>query len=217
LRGHRAAFFVGKSGCKSEHFHKSTISVNGGRVKKYRWKRIKNRKELGVWGELCFAARAMEEGLRAARPFGDPPGFDFLVYSNGKHIVRVQVKTTTYDNNGWYNLTLKTSGKPYKNDAFDFVAAFVAPVDTWYILPEKLIRGQAGLGLNPKSSRSQYDRYKEAWHLMRARKSGAADIHGCAELSFPRINFSVVNHSGCAAPLVLAAHFLRWRFGGTFS
>jgi len=104
----------------------------------------------------------MEEGLRAARPFGDPPGFDFLVYHKVKQIVRVQVKTTTYKKVNWYNCTLKTCRKPYKKDSFDFVAALLAPEDTWYILPEKLIRGMVSLALNPKSSGSKYDRYKEA-------------------------------------------------------
>lgn len=186
-------------------------------MKKPRWARIKNRKDLGVWGELCFAARAMEEGLRSARPFGDPPAFDFLVHNQGKHIVRVQVKTTTHGNRGWYNLTLKTYRKPYKKDSFDFVAAFVAPENTWYILPEKLIRGLVGLGLNPKSSGSRYDRYKEAWYLLRGEKPGVIEINACAEYPAPRIHFSVLNHSAWAAPYVLATRFLRWRFGRTFN
>lgn len=110
-----AAFFIGQSAI-NRNFDKSltTAGSEGGCVKRSRWARIKNRKDLGVWGELCFAVRAMEEGLRAARPFGDPPGFDFLVHNQGKHIVRVQVKTTTHGNHGWYNLTLKTNRKPYK-------------------------------------------------------------------------------------------------------
>ncbi|HKN75783.1 MAG TPA: group I intron-associated PD-(D/E)XK endonuclease [Candidatus Acidoferrum sp.] len=183
-------------------------------MNKSRWARIKNRKDLGVWGELRFAARAMEEGLRAARPFGDPPGFDFLVHNNGKHIARVQVKTTTHGYNGWYNCTLKTYRKPYKKDSFDFVAAFVAPEDTWYILPEKLIRDMVGLGLNPKSTGSKYDRFKEAWHLLRREKSGVIDIHGCAEHPAPRIHFPLLNHARWVAPFVLAARFLSWRFRG---
>jgi hypothetical protein len=139
----------------------------------------------------------MEEGLRAARPFGDPPGFDFLVHHNGKQIARVQVKTTTCKKGGWYSCTLKTCRKPYKKDSFDFVAAFLAPEDTWYILPEKLIRGMVGLGLNPKSSGSQYDRYKEAWHLLRGEKPGTVDrIQACAEQPVRRYWYSVVNWVG---------------------
>jgi len=187
-------------------------------VKKPRWARITNRKDLGVWGELCFAVRAMEEGLRAARPFGDPPGFDFLVLHKGKQIVRVQVKTTTYKKVNWYNCTLKTCRKPYKKDSFDFVAAFLAPEDTWYILPEKLIRGMVSLALNPKSSGSKYDRYKEAWHLLRGETlAETIEIQAFAEEPVPGPRFSVINHAGWAAPFVLAARFLRWKFGGTVS
>jgi hypothetical protein len=158
----------------------------------------------------------MEEGLRAARPFGDPPGFDFLVHHNGKQIVRVQVKTTTWKRGDWYSCTLKTCRKPYKKDSFDFVAAYLAPEDTWYILPEKLIRGMVSLGLNPKSSGSKYDRYKEAWHLLRGEKPGTVDrIQACAEQPVRRSWYSVVNWLGRAGPSVLAARLLRSRLSGS--
>lgn len=93
----------------------------------------------------------------------------------------------------------------------------MAPEDAWYILPEKLIRGMVGMGLNPKSTGSQYDRYKEAWCLLRGEKPGVIEINACAEYPAPQIHFSAVNHSAWAAPFVLAAHFLRWRLARTFN
>ena len=49
----------------------------------------------------------------------------------------------------------------------DFVAAYVIPADTWYILPIKATNGQSDLLLTPHSQNAKYERYKEAWHLLK--------------------------------------------------
>lgn len=205
----QAAFFVG------DIFDKSATKLRkeGRCVKKRRWTRIKNTKDRGVWAELCFAVRAMQEGLRPARPFGDPREYDFLVHHKSTRIARVQVKSTTYKKGLWYNCTLKTCRKPYKKDSFDFVAAFVVPEDVWYILPEKTVRGMSSLGLNPNSKASKYDAYREAWHLLRGESPGAIkSIQACAEEPVLSPRFSVLDRTAWVAPFVLAARFVRWRF-----
>ena len=186
-------------------------------MKKRRWTRIKNTKDRGVWAELCFAVRAMQEGLRPARPFGDPREYDFLVHHKSKRITRVQVKSTTYKKGLWYNCTLKTCRKPYKKDSFDFIAAFVVPEDVWYILPEKTVRGMSSLGLNPSSRASKYDAYKEAWHLLRGETPGFVPrIEACVDEDFPEATFQPTP-SACLAPDPTAqkrsrgiASFLQW-------
>jgi hypothetical protein len=40
---------------------------------------IKLCKELGEWAEMRFMVRAAEEGLRAAKPFGESCRYDFIV------------------------------------------------------------------------------------------------------------------------------------------
>jgi hypothetical protein len=185
-------------------------------VKKRGGMRIKNSKDRGAWAELCFAARSMEEGLRPARPFGEPSGYDFLVHHKSKRLFRVQVKSTIYKMGRCYHCTIRTGNHPYKKDSFDFIAAYVIPEDVWYILPEKVVRGMSTVGLYPAMPGAKYDAYKEAWHLLRGETPGkVAQIQACADEPVLRPRFSVVNRAGWVAPFVIAERFLRWRFGGT--
>jgi hypothetical protein len=136
----------------------------------------------GAWADLCFAARAMEEGLRPAQPWGEPSGYDSLVHHKSKSIVRVQVKSTIYKMGRCYHCTIRTGNHPYKKDSFDFVAAYVIPEDTWYILPEKVVRGMSTVGLYPAMPGAKYDQYKEAWYLLRGEApEKGIDIRACAE------------------------------------
>jgi hypothetical protein len=135
---------------------------------------------------LCFAMRAMLEGLRPARPWGEPSGYDFLVHYMSTRIFRVQVKSTICKMGSGYECTLRTCHHPYSKDSFDFVAAYVIPEDVWYILPEKVVRGMSTVGLYPKLESAKYNQYKEAWHLLRGETPGFVDrIEACAEESFP--------------------------------
>lgn len=54
---------------------------------------IKLCKELGDWAELRFMVRAAEEGLRAAKPYGESTSYDFIV-EHKRRFLRVQVKAT---------------------------------------------------------------------------------------------------------------------------
>jgi hypothetical protein len=143
---------------------------------------IKSSKDRGAWAELCFAMRAMQEGLRPATPWGEPKGYDFLVDGSGANIFRVQVKSTIRQQNSWYQCTVRTMHAPYKKNAFLFLAAFVVPENVWYIVPGKLVWGQQTLGFNPKLSTEKYGQYKEAWDLLRGETPGIIPlIQACAE------------------------------------
>lgn len=124
--------------------------------------RIKNCKDRGAWAELRFAVRAMEEGLRPARPWGEPSGYDFLVHHKSTRLFRVQVKSTVYKQHRCYHCTIRTQDRVYKKDSFDFVAAYVIPEDVWYILPERIVRGMSTVGLYPAMAGAKYDEYREA-------------------------------------------------------
>jgi len=186
-------------------------------VKKPRGMNIKNSKDRGAWAEMCFALRAIEEGLRPARPWGEPSGYDSLVHHKSTRIFRVQVKSTIYKMGRCYHCTIRTGNHPYKKDAFDFIAAYVIPEDVWYILPEKVVRGMSTVGLYPAMAGAKYDAYKEAWHLLRGETPGfVARIEACAEEDFPEITFPPTP-SACPAPDPIArkrnrgiASFLQW-------
>jgi hypothetical protein len=143
---------------------------------------IKNCKKRGEWVELVFAVRAMELGLRLARPWGESSGYDFTV-DQGARIVRVQVKSTIFKEGAeGYSCTLKDSKGPYKKKTFDFVAAYVIPEDVWFVIPEKVVRGMWSVGLYPKLETAKYREYQEAWHLLRGERPGKVDcIQACAE------------------------------------
>jgi hypothetical protein len=98
--------------------------------------------------------------------------YDFIV-DNGAHLVRVQVKSTSTVSNGLYHVNAgrrSTSGPvPYQPSQVDYLAIYVFPEDTWYILPVPILVGRNSLLLyphrNPKPGR--YGPYREAWHLLR--------------------------------------------------
>ena len=60
---------------------------------------------------------------------------------------------------------LKCNNKKYRQGSFDFVAAYAILEDTWYIVPEKAIRGMSAICLC--STMPKYEEYREAWDLLR--------------------------------------------------
>jgi len=149
--------------------------------KKNWWPKFKNAKKRGEWAELVFASRAIELGLDLAKPWGDSSGYDFTV-DQGMRIVRVQVKCTIARKNTGYICALLSTGRPYKSNTFEFVAAYVIPEDTWYIIPERRVRGQWNVGLYPNLEKAKYRAYQEAWHLLRGEATRGIEIQACAEM-----------------------------------
>ena len=68
----------------------------------------------------------------------------------------------------------------YTGDPFDFVAAYLIPLDLWYILPGDSFKMQGSVGLYPNLKKSKYGRFKEAWHLLRGGEETGVDIDACA-------------------------------------
>ena len=136
------------------------------RMKKRKPGIIRDNKKRGEWAESVFAARAKENGLAVSRPSGDSESFDYVVGHPGK-FVGVQVKCTIAkqpDAKG-YICNLKCNNKKYPEGSFDFVAAYAILEDTWYIVPEEAIRGMSAICLC--STMPKYERYREAWNLLR--------------------------------------------------
>ena len=102
---------------------------------------IKNRKQRGEWAEMCFMARAAAHGLCVAKPYGDSARYDFAIEYQGRFL-RVQVKSTKYMRFGSY-ICHTTSNQPYRASQIDFIAAYVIPLDVWYILPTAALQGKA--------------------------------------------------------------------------
>jgi hypothetical protein len=135
-------------------------------MKKRKPEIIRDNKKRGGWAESVFAARAAENGLAVSRPSGDSESFDYVVGHPGR-FVGVQVKCTIakQHNAKGYICNLKCNNKKYRQGSFDFVAAYAILEDTWYIVPEKAIRGMSAICLC--STMPKYEEYREAWDLLR--------------------------------------------------
>jgi len=136
---------------------------------------IRDNKKRGEWAEAVFAARAAENGLQVSKPSGDSERFDCVVGTTGK-FVAVQVKCTIAKQGSakGYICNLKTNNVKYEAGSFDFLAAYAILEDTWYIVPEKAIRGRSAISLC--STMPKYEQYREAWNLLR-------EASGCEDLS----------------------------------
>jgi hypothetical protein len=61
------------------------------------------------------------------------------------------------------------SAHAYTASEIDFVAAYILPEQTWYILPVRELAEHRSLLFRPKgyARRDPYAHYREAWHLLR--------------------------------------------------
>ena len=136
---------------------------------------FKNAKERGEWAEVRFLSRAMEQKFRVAKLWGDSAPYDLMVEQDGLAF-RVQVKSTMRNPKGGAYPCHMPAGKRLERvlEEIDFVAAYVIPLDLWYIIPAGVVAMRKGsIWLAPWKRQSKYERYLEAWHLLRRWRGGA--------------------------------------------
>jgi len=130
---------------------------------------IRNTKKRGEWAELKFMARAAEMGLTVTKPWGESARYDVAVESNGRFL-RVQVKSTEYRVGNSYicNVRPDSALRPYTTRQIDLLAAYVIPENVWYIIPAQVAtRLKGNIWLSPRKRGHKYERYLEAWYLLR--------------------------------------------------
>ena len=155
-------------------------------MKKHKPK-IADKKLRGEWAEMCFMVRAAEYGLQVNKPWGEMSRYDFVV-GHKLHFVCVQVKSTTEKLGEGYGCTVRGGHRPYVGKVFNFLAAYVVLEDVWYIIPAEEIRGRGYIPLYPTTRRGEFEKYREAWHLLQAPESteGTVDcIQACVEEFVP--------------------------------
>jgi hypothetical protein len=135
--------------------------------------KFRNYKERGEWVEAQFIAEAMRHGYKVLKPWGESSPFDVALYF-GSRIVRVQVKSTSARKTTGYLCHLRSAPqRPYTLSNVDFFAGYVVPQDVWYLIPARVVVGKIRVGLmvcpmqRPKINRYHYERYREAWPLLR--------------------------------------------------
>jgi hypothetical protein len=63
----------------------------------------------------------------------------------------------------------------YTEDEIDFLAAYIVPLDLWYVVPVKAFAPSKSLRFYPEgeSLRGRYEKYREAWWLMESTEARA--------------------------------------------
>ncbi len=128
-------------------------------------------KARGELAEARFIAKALELGIAISRPFGESSKFDFICEAGG-HISRVQVKSAWMRAQKGYQVMAGPGCPPssasarrrYRRDEIDFLVAYIAPEDTWYVFPIAAIT-HTYIRWNTRSA-PRLARYREAWHLL---------------------------------------------------
>ena len=136
-------------------------------------------KRMGELAELAFMYRAASEGIGVARPYGDSHPYDFLV-QHGRKLLRVQVKSCFTPHRTGFPIGVcrdvgKGKGLLYTQQDVDFIAAYIAPHQTWYLIPIESLKGTKRLQLYPgginRRSTPFYETYREAWHLLKQQEN----------------------------------------------
>jgi hypothetical protein len=125
----------------------------------------------GDIAEARFIGKAMSVGFTVLRPFGNQEPYDFVLRISGR-LTRVQVKSAwTDDGMGTFHFVSvlcrrsRRGAHPYSSKDVDFIVAYVAPADAWFVIPVGALRKQTQFSLS-LGGRSRLGRYREKWELM---------------------------------------------------
>ncbi|HYX69217.1 MAG TPA: group I intron-associated PD-(D/E)XK endonuclease [Terriglobales bacterium] len=127
-------------------------------------------KARGELAEIRFLLEAAARGLVVAKPWGDNLPYDFVV-GGGRRWLRVQVKSTLHRVYRGYQMATmhRRKVRGYTVRDIDFLAAYVIPAQTWYLIPVKAFTGKLAIVLFPSrrpTRGGRFERYKEAWDLL---------------------------------------------------
>lgn len=135
-------------------------------------------KRMGELAELAFMHRAASEGIGVARPYGDSHPYDILV-QHGRKLSRIQVKSCfTFEKRGSTGFPIIVAshcrGKHmgYTIEEIDFIAAYIARYDAWYLIPIESLGKMKYIRLYPmgrklKRGGGLYEQYRDAWRLLK--------------------------------------------------
>jgi hypothetical protein len=132
---------------------------------------ITDPKKLGELAELAFLYKAVSLGFPVSKTYGDSDRFDFIVHSS-QHFWKVQIKSSSKLVHGGYPVNAKRRVRdqliPYTPDEIDFLAAYVAPEDAWFIIPIQALQSRTSFRVYPRRSNKKgpFDHHREAWYLM---------------------------------------------------
>jgi hypothetical protein len=135
-------------------------------------------KTAGTVYEYKFFSRILEKGYDLFIPAGDNLPIDCIVQNGAGKLYKVQIKGTASENREGGRTgrkrykVLAATGQSSKMSIdctkVDILAAYVEPVNTWYIIPCLEI-GAKSVWFYPhiENSRSMTERFKEEWDLFK--------------------------------------------------
>jgi len=131
-------------------------------------------RQRGNFAELAFMRKAASLGLSVAKPWGEGERYDIIVRVENV-CWRVQVKSVLAKSPAKPHYRIKTSTGGgahsriilYSAKDIDFLAAYIIPEDSWYIFPATVIEPRKIMCITPGSKRSKFEKYREAWKLMK--------------------------------------------------
>lgn len=127
-------------------------------------------KARGEVAEARFVAKAMSLGFSVSRPVGDSRPYDFILQFNHR-LTRVQVKSAWTKHGGGYHFTTslgrtsRSGIRPYAAGEVDFIVAYIAPHDAWFILPIAEVRNRTQFKLCVRSH-SRLLTFRGRWDLL---------------------------------------------------
>jgi len=127
-------------------------------------------KARGELVEIRFLLEAAARGLVVAKPWGDNLPYDFVV-GHGRRWFRVQVKSTAARHcRGYHVCCFRPAGhRAYRRSELDFLAAYVVPEKTWYVVPTAALAARKTIVVFPRrppTRGGRFEKYKEAWDLL---------------------------------------------------
>jgi hypothetical protein len=135
-------------------------------------------KRLGDIAELTFDLKSASLGITASKPFGDRRPYDYLVES-GRRLLRVQVKSVFAKNTRVHRSGFQVSVSQHREggratytaDQIDFIAAFVALQEAWYVIPVEALSSRKSVRLYPGGKKrihaGLFENFREAWRLLK--------------------------------------------------
>ncbi len=151
---------------------------------KHDWERFTSFKQRGEWVELQVMAQAAKHCLAVSKPWGETQAYDVGI-EDGSNFLRVQVKSASRRIGGGYICRFEPhyhKKRDYTLEQIDLFAAYVIPVDAWYLIPASILLGVQRIGsamLSPvlppvKRASYRYECYREAWGLLTRSRSELA-------------------------------------------
>ncbi len=124
-------------------------------------------KSRGELAELAFLQHATALGLVVSKPWGETSSYDFIVDAAGQ-LLRIQVRSVSVAHRGAWRIccTKGRSNKvPLTARDIDLLAAYIFPLDAWYLIPVRAFSPVKTIRLRP-GSRGKFEPFCNRWSLL---------------------------------------------------